>query len=117
MLRPGAVFAIEPFATTGAGIAFVRGHAEVFRVRGEVGAIEDIEASLRSALARRQGLPFSRRDLDGVPPDLIEETLCRLLASGDLTAYPPLVEMTGHPVAQAEHTLLVTADGVVVLTA
>ena len=33
-----------------------------------------------------------------------------------LMAYPPLVETTGRPVAQAEHTLYVGADGVEVLT-
>ena len=32
-------------------------------------------------------------------------------------AYPPLVETTGRPVAQAEHTVYVGAQGVEVLTA
>ncbi len=72
---------------------------------------------LRETLLRRNGLPFSRRDLDSLPEQTVEEGLASLLAQGALAAYPPLVELTGHPVAQAEHTLLVTDREVVVLTA
>jgi methionyl aminopeptidase len=117
VLAPGAVFAIEPFATTGAGIASERGHAEVFRLRGDPGDISAIDDRLRETLIRRNGLPFSRRDLDSLPEQTVEEGLASLLAQGALAAYPPLVELTGHPVAQAEHTLLVTDREVVVLTA
>jgi methionyl aminopeptidase len=117
VLCPGAVFAIEPFATTGAGLASVRGHAEVFRLRDGLAPLADLPASLQDALSRRRGLPFSRRDLVAAAPALVDEALDLLLARGDVIAYPPLVEITGHPVAQAEHTLLVTTNGVVVLTA
>jgi len=38
------------------------------------------------------------------------------LSSKALMPYPVFVEATGKPVAQAEHTVLVTKDGCVVLT-
>ena len=117
LLMPGAVFAIEPFATTGAGIAAEKGHAEVFRFHGDSASLESIDVRLSDALAARNGLPFSMRDLSAVPEREIEEGIAALHLRGALSSYPPLVEMTGHPVAQAEHTLLVTDRAVLVLTA
>jgi methionine aminopeptidase len=46
----------------------------------------------------------------------VEEGLSLLASLGRLAAYPPLVETTGGRVAQAEHSILVEPDGVLVLT-
>jgi methionyl aminopeptidase len=116
VLVPGAIVAIEPFATTGAGIAVERGHAEVFRLRDAAADLEDLDPRLRTALEARRGLPFSRRDLVALPEVVVEDGLATLATTNALCAYPPLVEMSGHAVAQAEHTLLVTETDIVILT-
>ena len=116
-LAVGAVLAIEPFATEGPGRVAERGEAQVFRQLSEPeegGAAGD--SGVLAALRARRGLPFSRRDLRGLPRGDLERHLKLLLQRGALAAYPPLLESTGRKVAQAEHTLYVGEDGVEVLT-
>ncbi|HVR69893.1 MAG TPA: type II methionyl aminopeptidase [Vicinamibacteria bacterium] len=115
-LPAGAVVAIEPFATTGRGLVSERGAAEVFRLdpgrdAGRTGD-RDVVATIRAL----RGLPFARRQLAGLPREAVESTLRALSRSGVLMSYPPLVETTGRPVAQAEHTVYLGARGVEVLT-
>ena len=69
-----------------------------------------------AAIVAKQGLPFSRRDLRAFPETRVEETLATLAARGRLASYAPLVEASGQPVAQAEHTLYIGPNGVEVLT-
>jgi methionine aminopeptidase len=68
------------------------------------------------ALRSLRGLPFARRQLATLPRPAVEATLQALSRTGALMAYPPLVETGGRPVAQAEHTVYVSAQGVEVLT-
>jgi len=115
-LSLGAVVAIEPFATEGSGVVAEEGDPEVFRLdphpeRGTQ-AHPDVVAAIRAF----RGLPFARRQLQAFPRPAVERTLATLRSEGRLTAYAPLVERTGRPVAQAEHTLYVGPDGVEVLT-
>lgn len=117
VLLPGSIFAIEPFATTGTGIAAERGRAEVYRLHEGFAGLAAIDGRLSELLLARKGLPFSRRDLTALPAPVVDEGLASLLATNALAAYPPLVELSGHPVAQAEHTLLVRDGDAVVLTA
>jgi len=115
-LAIGAVVAIEPFATDGGGVAAERGAAEVFRVApGQENGLA-LDPAMAQRLRDFRGLPFSRRDLGGLPPTLVEEGLSLLASQGRLAAYPPLVETTGGRVAQAEHSILVGPDGIEVLT-
>jgi methionyl aminopeptidase len=115
-LPVGAVVAIEPFATDGRGVVSERGRAEVFRLDpgrdpGRVG-----EPAVVEAIRSLRGLPFARRQLATLPRPAVEATLQALSRTGALMAYPPLVETGGRPVAQAEHTVYVSAQGVEVLT-
>ena len=75
-----------------------------------------VDAKVLAAIVAKQGLPFSRRDLRAFPEPRVEETLATLVARGRLASYAPLVEASGRPVAQAEHTLHVGRTGVEVLT-
>jgi methionine aminopeptidase len=68
------------------------------------------------AIRGLRGLPFARRQLATLPRPAVESTLQALSRSGALMAYPPLVETGGRPVAQAEHTVYIGAQGVEVLT-
>jgi methionyl aminopeptidase len=115
-LQVGAALAIEPFATEGPGRVAETGVAEVFRLLPDQDPGQDLGVPLREALLARRGLPFSRRDLRGLPRPEVEEALRNLSARGALHTYAPLVETTGRRVAQAEHTVLVTATGVEVVT-
>jgi methionyl aminopeptidase len=115
-LAPGMVVAIEPFATAGQGHAVERGEGQVFRVDPRRNVDGAGLAAVLAAVRGFQGLPFARRQLAHLPTPDVEATLKALRAAGHLAAYPPLVESTGRPVSQAEHTVYVGEDGVEVLT-
>jgi methionyl aminopeptidase len=62
-------------------------------------------------------LPFAERWLKAVVPKEQHRGAFReLLASKSLTRYPVLVEVSGKPVTQAEHTVLINSDSCEVLT-
>jgi len=62
-------------------------------------------------------LPFTERWLqECVPKNHYRAAFSELLTSKSLMSYPVFVEASGKPVAQAEHTVLITKDGCVVLT-
>jgi methionyl aminopeptidase len=117
LLRAGGVIAIEPFATDGDGLVGERGRAEVFRFDPRHPGDKAVAPALLDTLRALRGLPFSRRQLSGFAPEAVTEALRVLAVSGALQAYPPLVETSGMPVAQTEHTLLIGEDGAEVLTA
>jgi methionyl aminopeptidase len=116
-LAPGSVVAIEPFATAGSGLVFERGKAEVFRLDPRHPGDGAVDRHVFEMLRSFRGLPFARRQLDGLPAGALDEALTILALVGALQAYAPLVETAGRPVAQTEHTLLIRDDGVEVLTA
>jgi methionyl aminopeptidase len=115
-LVPGAALAIEPFATEGPGRVVEEGEPEVFRLLPDREIGPDVSGPVRYALAGLRGLPFSRRDLRHLDRAEVEAALDALRRRGVLHGYPPLVETTGRKVAQAEHTIVVTAAGVEVVT-
>jgi methionyl aminopeptidase len=115
-LVPGAALAIEPVATEGPGRVTEEGEPQVFRLLPDQDPGPEVSASVRQALFALRGLPFSRRDLRGVPRPEVEDALTRLRERGALHGYAPLVETTGRKVAQAEHTIVVTTTGVEVVT-
>jgi len=116
----GEIYAIEPFVT----VAQAAGRIEYGR---EVHIFRFLKhKSLKSEYARRlldyifknfRTLPFTERWLqEVVPPNHYGAAFRELLSSKALMSYPIFVEASGKPVAQAEHTVLVTKDGCVVLT-
>jgi methionyl aminopeptidase len=115
-LAEGAVLAIEPFATEGPGRVAEMGPPEVFRLLPDREPGAGVDRPVLEALRARRGLPFSRRDLKPLPRAAVEETLRLLSERGALAAYSPLLETTGRKVAQAEHTIYLGAEGVLVLT-
>lgn len=112
----GAVVAIEPFATDGEGVVEERGAAEVFRLDPRKLIPADLDDEVTAAIQAFRGLPFSRRQLRDQSRKNVERTLAALLERGALMAYAPLVETSGRPVAQAEHTIYIGASGAEVLT-
>jgi methionyl aminopeptidase len=120
-LERGLAVAIEPFVTDGGGLVAEAGRAEVFRLIPEraEGPVSwaQIPAELMDAIRAFRGLPFARRQLASFPRAELERALTWLGSQGALGAYAPLVETTGRPVAQAEHTIYVHEDRIEVLTA
>jgi methionyl aminopeptidase len=116
VLAEDVVVAIEPFVTDGSGTSLERGRAEVFRLVRDDGPLAGVATEVLEAIRSFRGLPFARRQLRPLTGRVVEETLDALAAAGRLASYPPLVEATGRPVAQAEHTIYVGVGGVEVLT-
>jgi methionyl aminopeptidase len=116
-LEVGTVCAIEPFATDGEGHVEERGKPEVFMATGKkVKPTKEIDAAILTAIESWRGLPIARRYFREFDPQKLEETLLGMTKQGCLVKYPPLCEAPGTMVAQFEHTLLITGDGVEVLT-
>lgn len=119
-VQAGEVYAIEPFVTLPDAIGRVEDGPEVtiFRLVKTKSTknpyakqlLEYIEDNFRT-------LPFAERWLKNVvPPNQHREAFMELYKSKTLMGYPVFLEASRRPVAQAEHTVLITEDGCVVLT-
>jgi methionyl aminopeptidase len=115
-LHAGMVVAIEPFVTDGPAVVSEHGAPEVFRLDPRREPTSASEPEVLEAMRAFRGLPFSRRQLAPHAGPRLEALLRRLQQEKRLMAYPPLREMSGRPVAQAEHTVYVGPGGVEVLT-
>jgi methionyl aminopeptidase len=108
------VFAIEPFATTGSGRVSDKARVEIF---SQVGIKPVRLAPARKILEmvrERRGMPFARR---WIQVEKQEFALATLVTQGIVRAYPVLADIPGSLVSQHEHTLIVTEDGCIVITA
>jgi methionyl aminopeptidase len=121
MLKKDDVFAIEPFLTLKEAAGYVvEGPQEtIFSliIRKKTGD-KELDDLLERLWDSRKTLPFSPRWFDEYYKD---DRLMRLLKELErrrlVRSYPILVEATGKPVAQFEHTLSLDDDGkVTVLT-
>lgn len=117
VLAVDAIVAIEPFATDGSGHVVEDGRPEIFRLKEDPsGAASRVDAAVLEAIRAFRGLPFARRQLSRFRGGQLDDALATLLRQKRLVSYPPLVETSGRPVAQAEHTVYVGDGGVEVLT-
>lgn len=119
LLKEGDIFAVEPFATTGKGVVNDTEDVEIFSL--------DSPAPVRLRQSRRiisyvienyALLPFAERWLikEFNSKLLVTSALKEMLDRGVLMGYPMLKDKEGSFVAQFEETILVTKDGVEVLT-
>jgi methionyl aminopeptidase len=116
VLRPGHLIALEPFATDGEGVAREEGTPEVFRLSPDATDFGGVDAEVVEAIRAFRGLPFSRRDLARFPAARVRHALVELRRRRAVLGYAPLVERSRGTVAQAEHTIYVSASGIEVLT-
>ncbi len=119
-LRRGDVFAIEPFLTLGSAAGYVVDSPTrtIFSlvVRKKTG-ISDLDAFADMVWTERKTLPFTPRWYSAeFGKDRLATIISRLVAKKILRAYPTLVEASGSPVAQFEHTMAMDEGGLVVLT-
>ena len=118
VLREGDVFAIEPFATSGAGRVVDENEAIIFRyLKDRPLRLKESRVILAYAREHFGTLPFAERWVAHLAPKhRLQLALRELAYSGAIYAYKILREKNRAPVAQAEHTVIVTAEGCEVTT-
>lgn len=116
--EPGMALAIEPFATAGVGEIRESGEGNIYRLLSPKPQRDPLARKLLDHVRKTHpSMPFPGRALAGVVPDAKLPYALRLLErSGALLHYGVLREVSGAPVAQFEHTVLVLEDEVVVTT-
>jgi methionyl aminopeptidase len=120
-LREGEVYAIEPFSVPPTASGMVTdgptGHIYLFKKKRRVRS-ETAKRMLRIIQSEYRTMPFASRWIQGMfPGQEGVQAFSELLRSKCIYSYPQLVERSHAPVAQAEHTVIVTEDGCIVTTA
>lgn len=116
----GEVYAVEPFVTLpdAAGKVTSGKEAHIFRfVKRKSLKNHYAKRLLDYILKKFHTLPFAERWLqECLPANRFQAAFSELLSSKSLMAYPEFIEVSRKPVAQAEHTVVITKDGCHVLT-
>lgn len=118
VLEVGEVYAVEPYATSGAGTVIDTDLVYIYANTGKDVPLEGTRAKLREHLHKKYGpLPFTARwigtSLKEI--DLFKE-IRELLKVKVLRGYPVQASRKGRPVSQSEHTVYISESGPVVLT-
>ena len=114
ILEEGMVIAIEPFASTGAGIVQESSPATVFTLINENNIRDPITRKVLFEIRRYNGLPFAKRWLErkfGTPKTNF--ALRTLIRNDCLTEHPPLFDQNRGIVSQAEHSVIVKDQPIV----
>jgi methionyl aminopeptidase len=119
-LKKGEVFAIEPFLTLSSGAGYVvdAPSKTIFSIvaRKKVGSPE-LDGFAEKIWSERKTLPFTPQWYSSeFRGGRLSEIINRLVSKKVLRAYPTLVEASGAPVAQFEHTMGLDESGLIVLT-
>jgi len=108
MLKEGMVIAIEPFASTGAGIVQESSPATVFTLMNETNIRDPITRKILFEIRKYKGLPFAKRWLEskfGTPKTNF--ALRTLVRNDCISEHPPLFDQNRGFVSQAEHSVIV----------
>jgi methionyl aminopeptidase len=119
-LKKGDVFAIEPFVTLGSAAGYVvdSPRETIFSIvaRKKTGD-ERLDKFVERVWEERKTLPFTPRWYsEEFGKGKVPGMLSRLVSKRIVRSYPTLVEASGNPVAQFEHTMALDDGGLVVLT-
>lgn len=119
-VNQGEIYAIEPFVTVAkaAGRIEYKAEAHIFRfLKQKPLKNQHAKLLLDYIFKNFRTLPFTERWLQNiVPPNRYKDAFTELLSKKALMSYPVFVEVSGKPVAQAEHTVIITKKGCSVLT-
>lgn len=116
-LKQGDIFAIEPFASDGAGIIYESSNPTIFTLEEKRPVRNMFTRQILKHIESYQGLPFCKRWLiDKFGAAKTSFALKELKNLNMIHEYPPLVDKSHGLVSQAEHTILVTKDGCEILT-
>ena len=114
ILQEGDVIAIEPFASTGAGIVQESSPATVFTLVNDTGVRDPITRKVLQKIKTYKGLPFAKRWLErefGTPKTNF--ALRMLFKAGCVQDHAPLVDQAKGIVSQAEHSVIVLEEPIV----
>ncbi len=106
-LEEGDVVAVEPFASTGAGVIYESSPATVFSLARRKPVRSFFARKLLSRIEAFKGLPFTTRWLSREGEGMVRLALNELVRAGVLQEHPPLVDKAKGLVSQAEHTVVV----------
>jgi len=114
----GDVYAIEPFSTSGYGRVVEQQEAIIFKyLKDRPLRTRDSRKLLKHVKKNYRSLPFAERWLAKLlPRHKLYIALRQLTQTGAFYAYNILREKERGPVAQAEHTIIVTSNGCEVTT-
>lgn len=118
VLTTGDAVAIEPFVTTGQGHVKNAINGNIYQLQPK-GKIHSHRVRENYVLIKEHfgNLPFAERWLaEYISPKRIPFVLAILQRRRLLTSYKTLVEISGHMVTQAEHTVIVTDNGCEITT-
>ncbi|MBT4650984.1 type II methionyl aminopeptidase [Candidatus Woesearchaeota archaeon] len=108
ILKEGDVIAIEPFASTGAGIVQESSPATVFTLLNEQGIRDPITRNILKEIRTYKGLPFAKRWLEKKFTTPKTNFALRQLSAKDcIVHHPPLFDQARGMISQAEHTVIV----------
>jgi methionyl aminopeptidase len=120
LLKTGEVFAIEPFLTLGTAAGYVVDSPSetIFSIAAhKKTGTGELDSFVERVWADRRTLPFTPRwyakEYGG---ERLGRTIKELVRRRVMHAYPTLVEASKKPVAQFEHTMALSEEGLVVLT-
>jgi methionyl aminopeptidase len=114
-LKIGDVFAVEPFATNGAGHVISGDGSNIYRYIGSVKSrlIRDPKTRLLDMKINKNFnmLPFAERWCTKILPNTdVSISLRKLLLTGCIKQYPQLIDANKGIVTQAEHTVIIHED-------
>ena len=121
VLKPGDAYACEPFATSGKGLVTNGKKSYIYRFVKRVKKnlpYEEINY-MKKIEDLTKNLPFSPRLLEKhniIPKNKIQRIIDTFIRKKILDHYPILIEITGAPVAQQEHTIILDMDGNPIIT-
>ena len=115
VLEDGEVIAIEPFVCKGNGFVKEGGTAEIYRyITDRPVRLTEARKMLELIKENYQSFPFAKRWLSKeFSPIKTALALRQLESAGALENYPPLREMEGRPIAQAEDTVIVSEKPII----
>ena len=114
-IEKGMIFAVEPFASTGAGIVQESGIATVFSLGNKKPVRNSITMQVLKEIESYNDLPFTTRWLTKKFGAKAKFALREMEQLGMLHSYAPLADKDKGLVSQAEHSVLVDDKGEVVI--
>ena len=119
-LKTGNVYAIEPFLTVNNGSGYVvdgKTKTIYMLLKRKKTGDKKLDEFTEKIWNSRNTLPFSPRwYLDDYKKEELDKILDKLVSKKIMRVYPELLEANGSVVAQFEHTITPTENGVIVLT-
>jgi methionyl aminopeptidase len=113
-LQADMTIAIEPFVTAGEGLIKESGEATIFMQATSRQTRSPFGRKVFAEIKKYDGLPVTNRYFKALGSGA-NVGLRDLLKQGIIRGYPPLIEVSGSPVSQTEHSIIV-ADKPVVYT-